>query len=211
MLRKMGWVLGLGLLAAVLPLTAAEADGDEMVDNPKYKMWAGFKVGSNAVHVETNKLATEDKSAFPDGVDEKVITYTLLSVSDKQVVVRVVVVEKEHLGTIESAPTKATYPAKVKKSHLMAVMHEFGLKPKEEEEMVKVGDKEVKCKVLAGTTKKGDEATDFKVCFSETVPGGIVKRMRTAKHGDKAIAETTIVLRSFREGPAPKGPPKDGK
>jgi hypothetical protein len=200
----MGVLLALGMLTCV-PAMAAEADDkDEMVTNPKYKFWANFKPGATAVHVERNVLKGEDKDAFPDGVDEKVITYKLLSVTKSRVIVQVVVVEREYLGTVESAPTKATYPARIKKAHLAAVLAEFGAKLSDKEETVKVGKADIKCKVLKGSQKKGDEVTDFKLCFSEEVPGGIVKRTRTAKQGDKTIAETTITVRSFADGGADK-------
>ncbi len=209
MLWTLRGLLALGLLSFALPLMAAEGDKDEMVANPKYKFWAGFKAGATAVHVEKTKHSGEDKAAFPDGVEEKVISYTLLSVNDKQAVVRVVVVEREHFGSVESAPTKITYPARIKKSHLEAVFAEFGAKIKDEEAVVKVGGKDINCKIVIGSTKKGDDTVEFRLMFSETVPGGIVSRMRTAKQGDKTIAETTITLRSFGEGAPKKDKPKE--
>src|SRR5262249_37666404 len=161
------------------------AADDEMVENPKYKMWAKFKPGATAVHTEKNVLKGEDKADFPGGVDEKTIYYTLLSSSKDRVIVRCVVIENEHLGTVEAAPTKITYPAKIKKSNLEAVLEEFGAKIKDEKETVKAAGKDLECKVVEGKVKKGEDAFEYKFCFSDDVPGGLVKRTRTAKRGDK--------------------------
>jgi hypothetical protein len=208
MLRTVRGLLAFGVLLASLHVLSARAadDKDEMVANPKYTMWAGHKAGATAVHVEKTAHSGEEKESFPGGVDEKVITYTLLSVSADKVVVRAVVVEKEFLGTIEAAPTKMTYPAKVNKAYLAAALHEFGVKAADAEEAVKVGGKEIKCKVLSGTHKEGETTIDFKLCYSDTVPGGIVARKRTAKLGGKLVAETTVTLRSYKEAPPPKAP-----
>jgi hypothetical protein len=198
-------LLTLGLLVVVLPPVARAAD-DEMVENPKYKMWAKFKPGATAVHVERNVLKGEEKADYPGGVDEKTITYTLLSGSDERVVVRCVVVENDHLGTIEHPPTKITYPAKIKKSNLATVLEEFGAKIKDEKETVKAAGKNLKCMVVEGKVKKGDDAFEYKFCFSDDVPGGLVKRSRTARRGDKVTAETTITLKSFGVGKSTKKP-----
>jgi hypothetical protein len=180
-------LLTFGLLVVVLPPVARAAD-DEMVENPKYKMWAKFKPGATAVHVEKNVIKGEEKADYPGGVDEKTIYYTLLSASKDRVVVRCVVIENDHLGTIEHPPTKLTYPAKIK----------------DETEMVKAAGKDLKCRVVEGKVKKGDDAFEYKFCFSDDVPGGLVKRSRTAKRGDKVTAETTITLKSFDVGKSTK-------
>jgi hypothetical protein len=192
-------LLTFGLLVVVLPPVARAAD-DEMVENPKYAVWAKFKPGATAVHVEKNVIKGEEKADYPGGVDEKTIYYTLLSASKDRVVVRCVVIENDHLGTIEQAPTKLTYPAKIKKSNLEAALEEFGAKIKDETEMVKAAGKDLKCRVVEGKVKKGDDAFEYKLCFCYEVPGGLVKRTRTAKRGDKVTAETTIMLKSFTEG-----------
>ena len=93
-------------------------DGDEMVANPRYKFWAHFKPGANSTYTETTKFSGPEKAAVPGGVDKKTITYRLLSVSDDKVVVLTTVVEEDFLSTVESAPTRITYPAKVKKANL---------------------------------------------------------------------------------------------
>ena len=107
-------------------------------------------------------------------------------------------VEEDFLSTVESAPTRITYPAKVKKAHLQAFLQEWNAK-EGKDETIKVDGKEIKCKVRAGSQKSEDETVEAKLCFSSTVPGGIVTHTRTTKDGDKLVAETTITLVSFAE------------
>src|SRR5262245_20053723 len=117
------WFLlaGATLLCLLAPAWSAD-DKDEMVENPQYKFWSGFKPGATAVHVEKVTLSGPDRKHAPDGVDVKEITYKLLESTPEKVVVQVVVLDHEFLGLIEAAPTKSIYPAKVKKSHLKAVL-----------------------------------------------------------------------------------------
>src|SRR5919202_4187880 len=99
MLRTIRALLASGSLFVLLPLPgAAEGDKDALVENPMYTAWAGHKPGATATLVEKTTYS-DDKNPIPD---EKVVTYTLLSVSADKVVVRAVVVEQELLGTVES-------------------------------------------------------------------------------------------------------------
>ena len=191
----------LGLLLAVA--AAASAQDDEMVANPKYKFWASHKPGTTAVYHEVTKFTGSEKESVPEGKEEKTIHYKLLSVSKDKVVVQTTVVEEECLGTVEHAPTRLTFPAKVKKANLDAVFEEFGVKDEPKEETVKVGNDEIKCKVLSGTKKKDDATITYKLYYSDSVPGGIVKRTRVTKSGDKFGADTTVMLKSFA-GPKKK-------
>jgi hypothetical protein len=181
-----------GMLFVLLPLpTTAGGDKDEDVDNPMYAAWAGFKPGATATLTETTTYSG-DTNPIPD---QKVVTYTLLSVSADKVVVRAVVVEQELLGTVESAPTKHTYPAKLKKSYLAVAAPD--LNAKKGEEMLKWKGKEVKCKTLFGSYKKEGEAVEFKTWINDGIPGGVVKRTRTTKQKDDSTT-TTITLQSYK-------------
>src|SRR4051794_15165176 len=109
------------LLVCALPGGFAADEKTELVDNPLYKGWSGFAPGSKAVHKE--------KTVHGDGsIDEKEIDYKLLSVSPKRAVVATVVVERDLLSEVETAPTKTIYPAKVKEADLKAAMLERGAK-----------------------------------------------------------------------------------
>ena len=65
--------------------------------------------------------------------------------------------------------------------------------------MIKVGGKEVKCKVRAGSSKTEGGTVEAKICYSDAVPGGVVLQTRTTKEGDMPVAETTTTLKSFAE------------
>jgi hypothetical protein len=194
MLRTIRALLATGILLALLPLLAtASGDKDEMLDNPMYTAWAGFKPGATATLLEQTTYS-EDKNPIPD---QKEVTYTLLSVSADKVEVRAVVVEQELLGTVESAPTKHTFPAKLKKSYLAVAAPDLDAK-KGEETITWKGQK-VKCKTLYGSYKKEGEAVEFKAWINDSVPGGVVKRTRTTKQKDDTIT-TTVTLQSYQAG-----------
>jgi hypothetical protein len=194
MLRTIRALLATGSLFVLLPLLGAAAgDKDEMVDNPWFAAWAGFKPGATATVVEKTTYSG-DTNPIPD---EKVVTYTLLSVSADKVVVRAVVVEQELLGTVESAPTKHTYPAKLKKSYLAVAAPD--LNAKKGEDTITWKGRPIKCQTLYGSYKKEGEAVEFKAWLSDRIPGGVVKRTRTTKQKDETIT-TTITLQSYAAG-----------
>ena len=190
---------GLSVVGALTLLLAPTAWAQEkMVANPYYKFWAGSKPGATAVHLEKTKLSGPEGKLVPEGVDEKRIAYKLLNVNNDRAVVEMVVTEQDFLGYVQAAPTRHIYPAKIKKSHLERVLLADG--GKTGEDVVKVGDKDTKCKTLAGTLKgPGGEQIEFKLWLSDEVPGTIVKQVRTARQKDELIAETTTTLRSFKK------------
>ena len=192
MLRTIRALLATGSLFVLLPLLGA-AEGDEMVENPMYAAWAGFKPGAAATVLEKTTYRG-NQNPVPD---EKVVTYTLLSVSADKVVVRAVVVEQELLGTVESAPTKHTYPAKLKKSYLAVAAPD--LNAKKGEDTITWKGRPIKCQTLYGSYKKEGEAVEFKAWLSDRIPGGVVKRTRTTKQKDETIT-TTITLQSYAAG-----------
>ncbi len=188
-----------GLVAAVVAafaLQSVQAQDDEMVDNPLYKAWSKFKKGSKAVEVERTELGKGGKSLVPGGVDSKEITYTLVKVNDKAVVVKTVVKERDFLSYIESAPTLITYPAKVKKSYLKAILDETGAKVGEAKVKVKGGV--LACKTIAGKFDRGGQQIEFKRWYSSKIPGGVVKRIRITREGGKVIGETMTEIRSYK-------------
>jgi len=192
-------VLAASLLGLAVSLPAGFGGDRETTENPFYKHWASFKEGTTVAHTEKTTFGDDATDELPGGVDEKIVKYKLLSVSPEKVVVETVVIEKSFLNTTESAPTKITYPAKVSKAHLEAVLLAAGAKQGMDTLTVKVGkeDKEIKCRTIEGTRKKKNEEVRQKFWLSTTVPGGIVKRTRATMHDGKLVAETTTSLRSY--------------
>jgi hypothetical protein len=199
MAQKLFGLLVLGvLLTAGFTAGLPAGDADGLVDNPRFKFWASFKPGATSTYNEITKFHGPDKASVPGGVEHKTITYRLLSVSKDKAVVLTTVVEDDFLSTVESAPTRITYPAKVKKANLQAILHEWNSK-EGTDETIKVGAKEIKCKVRGGSHKVEGGTVDAKLCFSDAVPGGVVKHTRTTREGDTIVAETTTTLESFAE------------
>jgi hypothetical protein len=192
----------LGLLAAgmVLFLTARVSragDKEEMVENPFYKAWANAKPGARVVHIERTKLKGAESALLPDGVDEKRIEYKVIDVSDKRVVLELVVTEKQFFGAVQSAPTRQMYPARLKKSNLDKFFLETGAK--KGTDTVSVKGKEFKCHTIEGTSKSsGGEEVQFKVWVSDEVPGSIVKKVRTTRQNGEFVAQTTVILAAFK-------------
>ena len=176
----------------------AGGDKDAMTENPKFRFWAHFKKGATSTYSQTTKFHGAEKASVPGGVEHKTITYRLLSVNKDRAVVLTTVVEKDFLSTVESAPTRITYPAQVRKADLQAFLQEWNAK-EGKDETLQIGGKDIRCKVRAGSQKIEGGTVEFKVCYSDKVPGGFVKRTRTTREGDKVIAETTTTLVSFAE------------
>jgi hypothetical protein len=191
-----------GMLAIVTVLVASPflavqaADADEMVPNPMFKFWSGFKPGSTATLTEKTILSGPEKNMFPDGIDQKDVTSTLLSSKPEGVVVKVVVTERDFLGTIEAAPTKKTFVPKITKANLRAAMHDIDAA--RGEDTIEVLGEKLPCRTVSGTEKKEGSEIEHKVWISEKIPGGIVKHTRITRQDGRVIADTTIMLKSFK-------------
>jgi hypothetical protein len=190
------WMLAVGTIALMFPSFAVHGGGDEMVVNPFYKYWANFKPGATVTRLEKTTFTGPEKNTVPDGIDQKEVTYKLLSVSPGSVVVQVVVKERTFLSSIESAPTKQTYPAKVTKSHLRAGLHDVDVK--KGKDTLEVLGKKLECVTASGTEKKEGTEVDHKIWLSEQIPGGIAKHRRTTKQDGKVYADTTITVKSYK-------------
>ena len=136
-----------------------------------------------------------DALLVPDGMDVKTATYRLVESTPEQVVVETVVVEQDFLSLIESAPTRIIYPAKVKRAHAEAIRQLTGAK--KSEGPCRVLGKEVTCKKVAGKITRGEAQTEYQLWSLATVPGGIVKQMRTTTD-PRGTVTTTVEVLSYR-------------
>jgi hypothetical protein len=184
-------------LGFVGSFTHAEEEKAALADNPYYKRWAVFKVGSTVTTVEKETLSGPDKKLAPDGVVTKEFVYKLLKVTPTEVVVEVVETEYDFLSTIEQSPAKITYPAKVSKESLVRLTEAIDLKSTDE--TVKVLGKELKVKLLTGTAKEESETIDLKRWVSDAVPGGIVKQLRTRTLDGKVTTEHKIEVKAYNK------------
>ncbi len=169
-----------------------------MVANPRYVHWASFKPGSTVTQVEKTTFGDPmAKLLTPDGVDVKEVTYKLLQVTPEKVVLETVVVEHEFLSTIEQAPTKITFPAKIRKSHLESVMRQANAKTGEEP--LDVLGKTIPCKTIEGAYPEMGDQIQRKMWYTDAVPGGIVKQTRVTKHDGQLVAETVLTVKSYKK------------
>jgi hypothetical protein len=186
-----------GLFGPAQPALADEK-GEGMCVNPYYNYWAKSKKGATAVHLLKTKLGTPEGKLGADVSDEKRITYTLLEVNDKQVVLETVVTESDFFGEVQSAPTRLIYPKRVNKANLNRHLLDRGTE--NGEVSMTFQGKKMKCKTEAGTIKAaGGEEVEYKIWLSDEVPGRIVKKTRTTRQGGKVVAETTVTLESCKK------------
>jgi hypothetical protein len=191
------WIAGLFLAALAAVAVRADEPQQEMVDNPYYQYWHNHKPGASVLHQEKTKMGAAEAAEAGES-DEKRIAWKLLEADDKQVVVEMVVTEKEDLGYVQAAPTRYIYPAKVSKEELEHEMQMDGAKTGED--VVKLEDKELKVKTMEGTYKAEDGSDiDYKVWLSDEVPGAVVKKVQTARQNGSVIAETTVTALSYKE------------
>jgi hypothetical protein len=200
MLRR--FLPALAALTCLALATARGADPDDLVTNPRYKGWADFKPGATVTHKEKTRFpaGSPEGKYYPQGVDERDITYKLVSVSPDKAVVETVVLDYELLSRVEAAPTRIIYPAKVKRAYVEEA-HEQ-LKVKEGKEDVEVQGKTYKnCEWYETTRMTADgEVVTRKRWIAPQVPGGIVKEVTVTKKGDQLVAETTTSVLQMKAG-----------
>jgi hypothetical protein len=194
MLRR--FLPALAVLTCLALATAWGADADDLVPNPRYKGWADFKPGATVIHKEKTRFpaGSPQNKYYPEGVDERDVTYKLVSVSPEKVVVETVVLDYELLSRIEAAPTKIIYPAKVKRAFVEGAREQFQVKEGKEDIEV-LGKTYKNCEWYETTRMTGDgEVLVRKRWIVPEVPGGIVKEVTVTKKGDQVIAETTSIV-----------------
>ncbi len=197
MFRKV--VSSLVLCAAVGVLTAGTVLGQEKAEkvaNPLYTGWSSFKPGTTLTIQEKTTFGSAEKGFAPAAGDIKIVRYKLVSVDKNKAVVLTTVVENEFLSTVESAPTRITYPATVARSDFEAALHKIGANLADGK--VTVLGKEMECKVVSGTEKLGTDEVSRKLSYCKSVPGGIAERVTTTKHDGKLVAETVATVTEFK-------------
>ena len=191
----------LAALTGLALATARAGDADDLVTNPRYKGWAEFKPGATLTHKEKTRFPAGSPQGkyYPEGVDERDVTYKLISVNPDKVVVETVVLDYELLSQVEAAPTRIIYPAKVKRAYVEEAREQ--LKVKEGKEDVEIQGKTYKCEWYETTRMTGDgEVMTRKRWIAAEVPGGILKEVTVTKKGDQVIAETTTTVLEMKAG-----------
>jgi len=184
--------LSVAVIAPLLLIAATEKPKpDEMVNNPPFAHWSGFKVGTSVTQKETVSL--------PDGSKvEQTITAKLVEKATDKIVIETTM---RDVGSdvVESEKTTVTYPAKVKMRNVNTPAAEVGSLTEGKEE-VEVKGKKVTAEWVEVTTQRGDWVTVEKIWTVQDIPGGIIKRTLTRKRGDKVISDSVLELVEFKSG-----------
>ena len=191
----------LAALTGLALATARAGDADDLVANPRYKGWAEFKPGATLTHKEKTRFPAGSPQGkyYPEGVDERDVTYKLVSVSPDKAVVETVVLDYGLLSQVEAAPTRIIYPAKVKRAYVEEAREHLNVK--EGKEDLEVLGKTYKCEWYETTRTTADgEVVTRKRWIAAEVPGGIVKEVTVTKKGDQVIAETTTTVTEMKAG-----------
>jgi hypothetical protein len=188
-------LIPLAVVTTLVGLSTAARAADELVDNPPFVHWSAFKVGTTVTQRETVKFAQEsfEGDYYPEGTHEKDLTYTLIEVTPKKVVVRLIVSEYGRGSIIEQAPLKITYVPKVKKEHVSTSKE--GIETfKEGEEDVKVLGKTFHCEWVETIDEEDGVTTYRKQWTAKDIPGGTVKEVRSTKKGKEVLNEAFFTV-----------------
>jgi hypothetical protein len=152
------------LLALFLLLPQVRAD--DLVDNPSYKGWSSFAVGS---FVKYRTVITADGNST-----ETILTFTLMELTDEKAVVELKFVTKVAGSEFAMPPVVEEYPAKVPESDTG-----YDLKPEETEE----GDETIEalgssldCHWVRTVHLISGIKTTTQSWMSDEVPGRLVRK-----------------------------------
>ena len=197
MRRVSHWFVALAAVVGLLQIAAWAADDEQMVNNPPYTHWSAFKPGTTVTQRERVLFATgSDEADYYAGARVNDLTYKLLEVTPKHVVVQMTLFEHGAGSVTEHASVKITFPARADKAQVLGGREEIE-KLTEGEEEVKVIDKTVKAHFVDIMDIDGDETVERKIWESNEIPGGIVKEVKKTKKGNKVVAETIIHVMRF--------------
>jgi hypothetical protein len=189
---------------------------EEKVDNPEYKHWAQFKVGSfSQLKMLSTMMGTKT---------ETLTTTTLMELTAEKAVVEMKMVNEVMGQKSEIPATKRDIPAKIEKKDLPDLDLKKGKLPdgtevlevKKGKEDIKIGDKKIATEWVETKMKKDDSTITSKAWTSEEIPGRIVKT--STKMEGPMPTESEGVLGKFKAdkggkpekaGDADKGEAKD--
>jgi hypothetical protein len=179
------------LLAGLVAGSAVEGSAhspprpDELVNNPAFEHWAGFKRGTVVVKKETVTLA--DGRKIQHDITERLAEKT----RDKVVVESMTTPTMDAM--VSSRRTFTTFPAKVRMDRAHTPRHTLDGFSEGEEEMAVQG-KKVTAHWVEAVTRAGDETTTRKVWSAREIPGGVVKETLVRKKGDQVLSDSVLEI-----------------
>jgi hypothetical protein len=169
------------LLVSVSSVRAAD------VENPEYKSWSGFKVGTTATwHTTTSAAGNKTE------MDR---TVKLIELAADHAVVEEAMVMEVSGQKINTPAAKRTIPAKLAAGAAAPAVPAQGAAAKESEETLEIGGKSYKCKAIATSREANGAKTQSKVWTCADVPSTLVKMTSTSEGAFKS--ETTMTLVSI--------------
>jgi len=170
------------LATMVIAMAASIAWCEEMVENPQYKSWSAFKVGTTT-KMQTSSAATMGETEM---VTKMTMTSTLKELTADRAVIEVVT-EMDMGGTKTAMPAqKQDIPAKVAKGAATQPAGVTVTKKGEGDEEIAVGDKKHKCHWVENLMTGDQMESVSKVWTCPDVPGGM----------GRMVAETTKPMKS---------------
>ena len=175
----------LGSLAASGTLAAQPATPQphELVTNPAFAHWAGFKRGTTVTQKQTITL-TGGRTI------EHAITVRLVEKSKDTVVIETIQTPSMN-AMVSQTKTYTTFPARVvlERAHTpRSSMESFT----EGEEEVAVGRQKFTAHWVQAVTKSGEDVATRKVWSAREVPGGTVKETIVRKRGDEVLSDSLL-------------------
>ena len=175
----------IGSLAVSVALVGAQAvpQPHELVTNPAFAHWSGFKRGTTVTQKQTITLADGRKI-------EHDITVRLVEKSKDKVVIETIQTPSMN-GMVSLIRTYTTFPARVLMERIhtpRSTLDSFA----EGEEDVAVRGKKVTAHWVEAVTKNGDEVATRKVWSAREVPGGTVKETMVRKKGDQVLSDSLL-------------------
>jgi hypothetical protein len=180
---------------ALLFLPVAARAQDEMVDNPPFKHWSAFKVGTGVIQDEKIHFVkgSDEADRQDGGVHHKTYKYTLLESTPRHVVLQLVITEFGHGQHTELAPIKVTYPAKTGKEFVKSSKEGIE-KFKEGTDEVTVLGKKIQCKTVDLTDEDEGDTIHHKIWTSDEVPGGIVRDEKVTLKNNKPVSKSLMTV-----------------
>jgi hypothetical protein len=188
-------------LASSLGARAEEPAREEMVNNPIYKHWSAFKVGTTVTRREKVKFPSksEEGQRYHDGTLVKDVTHKLVEVTPEKVVVEVVEAEHGRGSLTESAPFRITYFSHIKKG--LGTPKENFAHHKQQDVEVEAHGKKYQGTLVETSYTRGPVAYSQNIWLSDDMPGGIIKEVKTQKQGDEVLSESTLEVLKFTKAP----------
>ena len=187
-----GW-LGVGAMSALAQTprapSAPSPASQELVNNPAFAHWAGFKRGTTILQKQTVLLSDGRKI-------EHDITVRLAEKTRDKVVIETTMAPTMD-SMVSSTRTFTTFPAKVRLERAQTPRSSLDAFT-EGEELMAVAGRNVNAHWVEAVSRAGDETSTRKVWSAREIPGGVVKETIVRKKGDQVLSDSILQIVSIK-------------